>query len=99
MKDSEYSLVLVKGPGTCVESSVAKSLVAGVMPLPRECTSLADGALTIHAVADRPGYFPGQAVQAQVTLVGGPEAVVVQQVRARAFSKRVRLSLSRYRWR
>ena len=75
-------------------SSVAKSLVAGVMPLPRECTSLADGALTIHAVADRPGYFPGQAVQAQVTLVGGPEAVVVQQVRARAFSKRVLVSLA-----
>lgn len=54
------------------------------MPLPRECLTLADGALTIHAVADRPGYVPGDTVCAHVTLVAGRAGVDVEQVRALA---------------
>jgi hypothetical protein len=57
-----------------------------LMPLPRECLTLADGALTIHAVADRPGYFPGDTVCAHVTLVAGCAGVDVQRVRALASS-------------
>jgi hypothetical protein len=51
------------------------------MPVPRDSVSLASGALHVRVQADRPGYYAGSTVRVQVTVVAGPEAVVVDQAR------------------